>query len=264
MTAQAVADHLRSLDKGWVNWDNTVDNFKIGDPKQTVTGIAVGWKAQFWALKRAHELGCNLFVCHEPLWYDHRDTPTQEGFQFEGVQAKRRWIEEHKIAVLRCHDVWDQVPSIGIPDSWAEVLGFRSPLPDSKGYYRAYEVSGRTATDVARQVARNVKTLGQEAVQLLGDPQAPVTRVVIGTGAITPIYHFVRQFGADLAICTDDGFNWCCHGGFALDIGVPVIVVNHCTAEEHGMASLAKHVREIFPQVPVHHIQQGALYRLIT
>ena len=31
--AQAVADHLKSLDEGWVNWDNTVDSFKIGDPK---------------------------------------------------------------------------------------------------------------------------------------------------------------------------------------------------------------------------------------
>ena len=265
MTAQDVANHLNGLDGGWVHWEETVDTFTAGDPARAVTAIAVGWKAHTWALKRAYELGCDLFVCHEPLYYHLPDVPTDEGLHAEGVLAKERWLAETGMTVLRCHDVWDQVPGIGIPDSWGAALGFSNPLPKSRGYYRAYDVTGSTAGDVARRVAERVKCLGQEAVLFLGDPDKPVTTIVIGTGAITPVYHydFVRRFNADIVICTDDGFHWCCWGGYATDIGLPVIVVNHCTAEEPGIVSLAAHLRATFAGTPVHHIAQGAQYRLI-
>jgi hypothetical protein len=35
--------YLRSLDGGWVDWNDTVDRFIAGDPDGEVAGIAVGW-----------------------------------------------------------------------------------------------------------------------------------------------------------------------------------------------------------------------------
>jgi hypothetical protein len=42
--------------------------------------------------------------------------------------------------------------------------------------------------------------------------------------------------------------------------GIPVIVVNHPVGELPGMQSLAAHLAERFPAVPVHHIPRGCMY----
>jgi hypothetical protein len=41
-------------------------------------------------------------------------------------------------------------------------------------------------------------------------------------------------------------------------------VVNHASAEEWGMRSLAAYLRTHFPGVPVQHLPQGCLYRTIS
>lgn len=112
MQAQEIRDYLHSLDSGWVNWNDTVDTFKAGDPTMDVRGIAVGWTSYTWALERAVELGCNLFITHEPTYYNHRDND-ETVFEYEGVRAKRDFIAAHRLTILRCHDVWDQYPGRG-------------------------------------------------------------------------------------------------------------------------------------------------------
>ena len=113
MKARDVGEYLRSMDKGWVNWETTVDTFKAGDPEAIVTGIAVGWQSYTWALKRALELNCNIFITHEPNYYDHIDS---DGivFRYENIRAKRKLVEESGLIILRCHDLWDRIPDIGV------------------------------------------------------------------------------------------------------------------------------------------------------
>ena len=168
MTANDVREHLKSLDGGWVDWDNTVDTFKIGDPGAELTGIAVGWMSYTESLRRAHDLGCNLFVCHEPTFYNHHDTD-ENVFQQAGIRAKRSWIEESGMVVLRCHDLWDQVVDIGIPDSWGQFLGLGDAI-DGSGYFRAYDVTGETALSMARKVAGETRRLGQVSTAVEESP----------------------------------------------------------------------------------------------
>ena len=203
MNVNDLQAYLRSLNGGWLKEEDTVDTFKAGDPQSEVSGIAVGWMSYSWALQRALTLGCNVFVTHEPTFYDHRDNqPTI--LAMPQVRQKKQWIEEHGLVILRCHDLWDQIPEIGIPDSWAALLNLGDAI-DGEGYYRVYDVSGKTALQVAQQVAGRVAAFGQQAVQLVGPADQPVTRVAIGTGAITPFLRFVSQYHVDLAICSDDG-----------------------------------------------------------
>lgn len=260
LLARHVKDYLWSL-ADWVDFKDTVDTFKAGSPETPVQGIAVGWMSYTAALKRAVELKCNLFITHEPTYYDHRDR-REEMFQYESAKAKREFIQTSGLVILRCHDIWDQYPKLGVPDAWAATLGFSSPVA-GKGYFRVFDVSGRTALDVARQVARKTRPLGQESVQLIGPGDAKVRRVAIGCGAITPFLRFVREFQADLAICTDDGFTYWRDGAFSIDSGIPVIVVNHPVAEVPAMALLAEHLKQRYPQVPVHSIPQDCMYRLV-
>ncbi|MEO2004628.1 MAG: Nif3-like dinuclear metal center hexameric protein [Candidatus Poribacteria bacterium] len=262
MTANDVREHLKTLDGGWVDWDNTVDTIKIGDPNVELTGIAVGWMSYTESLRRAHDLGCNLFVCHEPTFYNHLDKD-QKIFGHPGVQAKKDMLDEMGMVVMRCHDLWDQLLDIGIPDSWGQFLGLGEAI-DGSGYYRAYDVTGETALSLARKVAGQTKRLGQDVVHLLGDGAAPVTRAVIGTGAITPYQHFIEEYGADVAICSDDGFTYWRDGAMAIDLGVPAIVVNHAVSEIYGLQLLAEHLDGALPDVPVHFIEQKCMFQAVT
>jgi putative NIF3 family GTP cyclohydrolase 1 type 2 len=260
MKAQNVQDHLRSLDGGWMDLENTVDTFKSGDPSSEVTGIAVGWMSYRWALERAIELGCNLFVTHEPTYWDHWDRD-EDVFSLPGAAEKKRFIEGQRLVILRCHDLWDRYPGIGIPDSWAAQLTLGEPVV-TDGYFRVYDVAGKTAGDVAAKAAQRTRSLGQEGVQLFGPGDQAVSRLAIGTGAITPFFHLIRAYRADAAICSDDGIACWRDGALAIDASIPMVVVNHPVSEEPGMINLARHLAETFPDVPVHHIPQGCMYQL--
>jgi putative NIF3 family GTP cyclohydrolase 1 type 2 len=262
MRAREVQAYLQSLNTGWVNPDQTVDTFKAGDPESEVRGIAVGWMSYSGALERAVELGCNLFITHEPTYYSNLDDyPAVSNLRV--ASDKKRFIEASGLAIIRCHDLWDQMPGIGIPDSWAEFLGLGKAI-DGEGYFRVYDVSGKTALQVAEQVADRVKPLGQEAVQLIGPAEKQVRRVSVGTGAIINFLGMVRTYHIDLAICTDDGIHYWRDGAYAIDAGLPMIVVHHHTSEEAGMVNLAKRLKAQFPDIPVHHLPQRCMYRLVS
>jgi len=166
------------------------------------------------------------------------------------------------LIILRCHDLWDQMPREGIPDAWGELLGLGEAI-DGEGFFRVYDGAGRTALEVAQQVTARTRHLGQEAVELIGPADKTVTRVAIGTGAITPFLTFIEEYKADLAICTDDGISYWRDRAFAIDMGIPLIVVNHAASEEAGMMSLASHLRAKFFHIPIHHIPQRCMYRLV-
>ena len=158
--------------------------------------------------------------------------------------------------------MWDRFPEFGIPDSWGTFLGLGKAV-ESKEFYRVYDVSGKTAIEVARQVASKTKKFGQDAVQLLGPENKPVTKLALGTGAITPLKHMLEEFDIDIAICSDDGFCYWQNGGFAIDMDFPVIVVNHTVSEEAGMINLSANLAKKFKELPVHHIPQKCPYKLI-
>ncbi len=275
-TTGEILDYLRSLDGGWVDRDRTVDTFKSGGPSEMLSGIAVGWMSDRRALQRAKDLGCNLFITHEPTFYNHfdfeedifRNWPAadffkvDETFADDAVRQKRRFIDASGMTILRCHDLWDQVPGMGITDAWASQLGFADPVA-GEGFFRVFDVSGRDAGSVARQVAERTKSLGQEAVHLIGNEDSPVTRVVIGCGAITPMFHMIALYRADCVICSDDGFVYWRDGPMAEDMGIPIVIAHHGVTEGPGMRMLAEHLAEQFPETPVHFISQPCMYRLI-
>lgn len=261
MKASDLQAYFHDLAGEWQYPDDTVDTFKSGAPETAVRGIAVGWMSYTWALEEAHRLGCNVFVTHEPTFYNHRDR-WELAQDLPVAQAKRAWLEESGMVVLRCHDLWDRIPEMGIPDTWGGILGFSEAI-DGDEHVRVYDGGDRSALEIAQQVAAAVGSFGQEAVQLIGPQEPRVSRICTGTGAITPFFRYVEQFEADMAICTDDGIAYWKHGAYAIDARIPLLVVHHHVSEEAGVQGLAKHLQEAFPQVPVHYIRQRCMYRLV-
>lgn len=261
MKALELQAYLESLRGDWEYPEKSYDMYVAGDPETEIQGIAVAWMCYKQTLVHAVELGCNVFVTHEPTYYNHYDDDPAI-FRFEGVSDKRRFIEEHELVIIRCHDLWDQMREIGIPDSWGRLLGFGKPI-DGNEHIRVYDVGGRSTLEVAQQVAERTKAYGQEAVQLIGPVDKVVHRVCTGTGAITPFQTYLEQFDADMAICTDDGLWYWRDGAFAIDFEIPLVVVNHPVSEDVGMTSLANHLKARFSNLPVHNFPQNCMYRLV-
>ena len=261
LVAGDVAEYLRSIAPPWEYPDDTVDTFKAGGPDTPVIGIAVAWLPFTWALERAVELGCSLFVTHEPTYYDHWDS-REELFELAIPAERRRRLEEWGMAVLRCHDLWDRYPDVGITTSWAAFLGLER-LVDHSEYARLYEIEPTTARNFAEQVARHTAQLGQPGVHLIGDPDRRIETVCVGTGAISPYLELVARFEPDLVVCSDDGMDYWRDGAFAVDGGPPIVVAHHGVTEEPGVARLAAHLSAAFPGIAVHHIEQRCMYEFV-
>ena len=260
MKAAEIHEHFMEIGT-WVNWDDTVDGFRFGGPETEVTGIAVAWKPYWKSLKRALELGCNFFLGHESIFREgSKGDETSQAGPLE--QEKLAWLQEKGMVVYRCHDVWDVMPRIGIRDSWATGLGFEgAPLVDA-GPYRLDDVSGHTFESLCQLVADRARLVGHECVLAVGDPVQEVSRVGLGTGAITKLEKMV-ELGADVCVICDDYFRYVREGALYEDLGIPYIVVNHGAKEEWGMENLYEYAKQTFGDLPVHFIPQGCPYRLV-
>ncbi len=260
LRARDIHEHLRSAGT-WVDWrqGHTCDGFKYGNPELEVQGIAVGWQALQSALEEAQDKGCNLFITHEPTFYSHMDDD-RNARQSVPAQRKMAFLERTGMVVYRCHDVWDVFPRLGIVDSWSEFLGLGEPVARAK-YYNLHEVLPTTVWELAMRIAGRVAELGEQEVQFSGARWKMARRLAVGTGAITQVQRMVK-LGADVVLTTDDGVWQWRDGSWLADLGVPMITVNHMTAEIPGLRNLARYLHEQFSGVPVHFVGPTCSYEI--
>lgn len=260
-TVGDILDYQRQVGT-WVDWERTVDGVIVGSADAEVRDAAVGWIPSYEALRKAVELGCQLFVTHEPTFYSHRNELEHLG-AWPGAEEKNRFIEEGGLTILRNHDTWDFMPEVGIPWAWAAFLEMDGePLETGYGLH-VYAVEEMTLDALARRVARRTAAIGEPAVQMAGEPGLRVRKVGIGTGCgCDPVRY--RRMGADAGIVCDDGTSYWSNIQWAVDNSFGIVRVNHGTSEEPGVAAMARHLAERFPEVNFHHIPQGCRFSLVS
>jgi len=246
MRAEDFLEHCRQV-AHWVNWQKTVDAVMAGPPEAEVSGIAVTWLATNATLRLAAERELNLVIAHEGAFYPTY-AATEPGTRHHA--EKRGLIADLGLTLVRCHDTWDRMPEVGIVDTWAAWLGFASEPRPVDSYYRICLVEGRSVAQVARHVLEKVRPLGQRGVEMMGDPAKEVHRMAVGTGAITRLDD-MAMLDCDIILATDDGIHTTSSGLWSLDLGVPVLVVSHATAELPGIQAMVGYVEAHFPGVPV-------------
>jgi len=245
-----------------MDWEATCDQFLAGDPDAEIKGIAVSWMSTQRILEEARSRGANLLVTHEPLFAVEPDPA-------KGISAdhpwprKKRWLEETGMIVYRCHDLWDDFPEIGIHGAWAKWLGFNGEPVAMQRFYEVHETGGLTLEALARVVLVRTKELGQKTVGMVGDPARLTRRIALGTGAITN-YSVMAEMGADVLLLTDDGTRLYQTAQWASDAGVSLLLVNHATAEEPGMRTLAAYLGELVKPIPVVQLPVGCLYQSVN
>ncbi len=245
MKVKDVLYHFQSAGS-WVDWRKTCDQILHGDPETEIRSLVTAWTATNAAIMEAAGYGANLYITHEPAFCDHfRGTASGDRVATD----KRALLDRNGMVLLRCHDTWDRMPEVGIPDAWSEWIGLPSEPRAVESFYRICLTEGRTVGELAAYVRDRVRALGEQSVRVLGDLDAPTTRMAVGTGAITHLPS-MHALGADVLLATDDGMNMWDGGLWALDLGIPILIVNHATAEKPGMMAMARYLQRQFPDVP--------------
>ena len=272
LTAEDVNKYLRSL----IDVEEpSVDKIIIGDPETPVNKIGTAWMPYWKTCKQAVSEGVNVLIVHEPTFYAHRDLEAKEWINIEnpgtGQQKylelrdeKASWIRENGLVIIRCHDVWDKIPEIGIPYAFGQALGFSNDdIIRRETFYNVYKTEPSPAIEIARSIASKLKIAGQPGVAFYGDEDYTVRSVGVGTGCICNPMDYM-QLQPDLFIAIDDTVRTWIQTTYAEDTGKPLVVVNHGTSEEFGMKLLNEHLTEELKDYEVIHYKQGCTYKWIS
>ena len=253
----------------------SVDRIVLGDADALVTKIGTCWMPYWDTLREAVRQDVSTMVVHEPTFYTHWDLDKQEGDYYdaplaaraaylETVAQKRAWIEENGLTIIRCHDVIDRLPEIGVPYAFAQALGFTDAQRVAEdGYHHVYRVEPRTALDVTRDLAAQMKKLGQDGVAFYGDSERTVRTVGIGTGYASDPMQYM-DLAPDLFVAIADPIRTWIQTVYAADTGHPLVVIDHGTSETSAMRLLADLLQKTLPETDVVHFEQGCGYRWVT
>ena len=279
-----VQDYLRTLSPVP---EPSADRIIIGDPNTKVTKMGTCWLGYWKTLKKAVQQGVNTMIVHEPTFYNHWDLDHQQhGFwsrfeigcgaisdqsppaarqaYFALMDKKKKWIEDHGMVIIRCHDVLDKLPEFGIPFALGQALGFTNKdIIRSRTFFNVYRIDAAPAIEVARLIAAKFKSAGQPGVGFYGDPQYMVRSVGLGTGCIcNPIDYM--DLSPDLYIGIDDTIRTWIQTTYAEDSGQPLVVINHGTSEEFGPRLLNGHLKTVYPEHEIIHFDQGCSYQWVA
>lgn len=261
MTAVELHQWLRSLHSVP---EPSVDRVIVGEPTTVVQGIAVVWMPTWAALRDALANGCNIVIAHEPTFFSNYDLDqfeTSAGDASKAMaparDAKRRWIEDNGMVVIRCHDVLDLMPG-GVVDSLATALGFsEADYLANAPYYRVVRVEPAVrASELGQRLARAFGALGQPGVAFYGDSDRMVRSLGLGTGYACEPWRFV-ELGAEMCVTIDDRIKTWIETEWSDDSGYPMVVIHHGTSEEWGVRRLREIVAENFPAQKVVMLPQG-------
>ena len=238
---------------------HTVDTFKSGDPRREVKGIAVAWRA---SCRRWRTRTRPAAICSSPT--SQPSTPTATTIlgpsSTSTLEAKRdSWARAWSSTAATTSGTDAQNGASGTPGRVVWGWPGRPLAEDARRYDGLYPwccIKDAAATLGRRPGRRACKTSGSCEVQFVGDGErmirAPgdrhrrrLPRSGDG-GARAP----GRPVAPDALLVTDDGIRFWADGSWAIDRDLPLLVVNHATAEEWGMRSLAVYLREAVPRRP--------------
>ena len=251
LSARDVVERIKqNIGVPWT--EPTVDTFKDGDPATPVTGIAVTMMATFDVLRRASERGANLVITHEPTFYDHLDKLDVLESEHDSVTAaKRAFIREHRMVVVRMHDHWHRRRPEPMAVNLARVLGWdRYQTPESERLYRIPET---TLAELAATIRRR---LPAPTLRVVGDSALRVTKIALSPGAAGfDTHRKLLQQDAVEVLVIGEAREWETveYAADAVTAGrkKALIILGHIPSEQDGMAEFTRWLGTFVKEVPV-------------
>ncbi len=254
----------------------TRDQVLYGNVEQECTGIVACIWATTDVIRRAQELGANLIIAHEALFWNHGDSREVVAGNKTFV-AKCEALDDWGGAVWRCHDyIHSGVPLgrdgklvDGIFYGFAAKMGWRDFATD--GSYMNYRIEERPAVELAREL---VEKLGLNGTRLIGDAQAAVRNVQIPMHIMGRDNDEITHIDQDNVDCIlamefiDFTVSEYIRDAAMLGQGKCAIHMGHFNGEEPGMEYMAEWLpNALGPEgagVPVSFVPMGDTYQYVV
>jgi hypothetical protein len=200
-----------------------------------------------------------MLIPHEDTYWTVADNTTL--VELDPVyRMKVDFMTKHNVVIFRIHDLMHaQHPDFTFSGSAREV-GLDPMTETAPGSHR-FVIPETTLGELATRVK---KVRGDDAIRVVGDPNARVSRIALGAGMATPqnnapdidvvIGGEQREAdqGQDSPEYTMDAASLCIPKGW--------IMIGHNMSEESGMQEMAEWLRPIVPEVKVQHVRAGIVY----
>ncbi len=258
-----------------VDEKRTCDTVKCGDISQECSGIVVSCFASVEVIRKAIELGANFIIVHEPLFWNHEDkTDWLEGSKV--FAEKKQLLDEHGIVVWRDHDRIHGGPPSNNPEymdgifygimqelGWSE---YKLDYPNKPLLFKLPETNAMTLGLELK------KKLGLNGIRIIGDKNARVSKVFICEHLRDRDWDvndkILKTELEDIdAIIPLEIVDWtlcafvrdCC----SLDKKKVIYNIGHFNFEEPGMKHMAKWLKNLLEDVPVHFVASGDSFDFI-
>lgn len=188
MLIQEVIDHVKAYCTGVdiitgkpIDDAVTRDKVTYGTTDKECTGIVTCLWPNADVIRRAKELGANLIITHEALFWNHGDHQDIIGNN-KTYQAKKALLDEWGGTVWRCHDyIHSRVPIAagsalvdGIFYGLAWKLGWTDYYNEGEQFRLDFHIPETSGRELARYL---VEKLGLNGTRIIGDADARVRNV---------------------------------------------------------------------------------------
>ena len=249
LTASQVVERVRA--NVGIPWNSRTfrDTFKVGNPEIAVRGIASTFMSTLDVLQRAHSMGLNMVVTHEPTFWSDGDE--QDSLLNDPLyKFKVDFVTKNDMVVWRFHDHWHAHKPDGIMTGWDKALMWDKYLPNPAE--RLYVIPPTTLESVVNHVRDSLKT---GSIRVIGDPALTVSR--IGRGAHNLSGNMAMMPRVD-ALLVSEAREWDSIE-YVRDTVLSgqkkgMILISHEAGEEAGMDECAKWLKGFITEIPVQFI----------
>jgi putative NIF3 family GTP cyclohydrolase 1 type 2 len=237
----------------------TVDVIKEGDPETQVTGIATCMFATMDVLKKAVDIGCNLIIVHEPIYYNHEDNT--KNLQADPVfKEKKQFITDHKLVIWRFHDYIHSIQPDAILSGMVRKLKWKEYVVNN--HFDQFDLPETTL----KGLLENLKlTFPKTTFSVIGNPEMKLIHVRLAPGAPGTSYHLklLADKNVDVVIGGESP-QWETYE-YIRDAVIQgknkaVIFIGHIPSEESGMDFCADWLKQFITSVPIAFIECGPSY----
>ncbi len=246
----------------------TCDTLKCGDPDMVVTGIATTCSPTAEVIQKAAALGCNMLICHEPLFYSHMDKT--DWLENDSVyQKKMALLSKHQIAVFRNYDHLHAHDPDGIYYGVMMELGWE-PYRDDDG--RRPKLFSLPKQPLSSLMDHLKERLSLSTLRLIGKTDGEISKVIYlggGNMSLQPTEYdttkLMMETNADLLIA-GELIDWTVMS-YVRDAALlgeqkTIIQLGHFNSEELGMKYFCNWLKLLVDEnLPVIHIPSGDPYQ---
>lgn len=231
-------------------------------------------------IKKAHQKGANLIICHEAMFWNHGDhTAWLEEKHNKTFAKKRMLLDKYGIVVRRDHDhIHSGIPvsesvtgfADGIFYGYAKELGWTEFMKNSNGMPLYFEFPEETT---ARKIGQHlVSTFHLNGCRIEGKLDTPVRKAIIpfhNLGDANDIITLIDQEKVDCVLTMemiDFTLAEYIRDSNMLGMSKSIVQIGHFNTEEAGMRYMQEWLPDAIKNdnIEVNFVQSGDMYHFIA